>query len=275
MLNIIDSAITNKERDYVSFSELYLFDSCPYKHHQNYNLKKDRESNFYSIFGSAIHEAIEQKWKHKNEMAWLHMAKIVCLTARLFLEENGKFAGKTPQQWVRSAFRIYNDFFPWMKKEFPDYELYDIEMELREDLENFDRQFLGYIDLIVYNAKTDHYMIIDLKTSGWGWNRQQLSDTKKLYQVVLYKHFFCKAKSIDPKKVDCCYVLLLRNPPKSMELAIKLVSQSSKERRVKNSLEWMDDTLKKIKRGIMLKSPQTCSFCICGAVPNKFAKKSK
>lgn len=263
-LQIVDPNRTNKKRDYVSFSEVHLFFQCPYKHDKAYNLGERDEYTFYTVFGSTIHEAIEQKWKHKNDLAWLRMGKIIHVVSRIFADENGKFSGKTPSQWVKAAFRIYVDFFVFIEENFPDCELYDIEMKLEEEIENFDRKFLGYIDLILYDPKKDIYHIIDLKTSGWGWGKKQLSDTKKLYQVILYKHFFCKKMKVDPKKVHTHYLLLLRNPAKSERLAIKLHSTTSGAKKVQNSVDWLNDTIKKIKMGIKLKTPATCSFCICG-----------
>lgn len=263
MIKIIDQEIARKDRDYVSFSELHLFSSCPYKHHKNYNLKERESFTFYTAFGTALHEAIEQKWKYKNDLAWLKMGKIVFLIAKFFKDEDGKFSGKTPKEWVKSAFRIYDDFFVFIREEFPDYELYDIEMELDEDIEGCSRRFKGYIDIIMYNPKKDKYLIVDLKTSGWGWNKDQLSDTKKLYQVILYKNFFCLKMNIDPKKVDTCYILLLRNPAKKKRLAIDIHPTTSGTKKVSNAVNWMIDTVKLIEKGIKLKTPSTCSFCVC------------
>lgn len=275
---IIDNKIVSESRDYISFSEIHLFSQCPYKHNQNYNLGLRDGGSFYTIFGSAIHEAIEQKWKYKNELAWLKMSKAVYLVSEAESDSSGKFPrdseyGKTPGEWTSAALRIYKDFFVWIEKEFPDCELFDIEYELNEELENFERNFKGYIDLILYNPKEDIYHIIDLKTASWGWNRKQFSDTKKLYQVILYKNFFCKKEKIDRKKVHCHYVLLLRSPAKDQKLAVKLHSVTSGNRKIENSVTWMEETLKKIKRGIKLKTPQTCSFCSCGKKINRWNKK--
>lgn len=273
-MKVIDSSVVNKEREHVSFSEIYLFYKCPFKHHTNYNLGERDASNFYAMFGTSLHEAIEEKWKNGNELAWIKMGKRIHLAARLFSEDEGAtYMGMSPSQWVSAGLRIYKDFFPWFEENFPDCELYDMELELKRPLEGFDRHFLGFIDLIVYNKKEDIYHVIDLKTTKWGWGKWQLSDTQKLYQVILYKHFFCEMKNIDPKKVQCHYVLLLREPPKKIKHAIKIHSVTSGPKKISNSIEWMNNTLASIKRGIILKKPQTCSFCICGAAVNKFTKK--
>ena len=272
-MKIVNSEVVNKERKHVSFSEIYLHDKCPFKHHKSYNLGEREDSNFYAMFGTSLHEAIEEKWKNGNELAWIKMTKRILLAAEYFAEGEKKYQNKTPQQWAKAGLRIYRDFFPWFKENFPDCELYDMEMRIDESFEGFERNFVGYIDLIVYDKKEDIYHIIDLKTAGWGWGKKQLQDTQKLYQVILYKYFFCKIKKIDAANVKCHYVLLLRDPPKSKKYAMVIHSVTSGARKVNNAVSWVEKTLKRIKRGIILKSPATCSFCICGAAENKFLKK--
>lgn len=263
-LKIVDFDRVNQNRDYISFSEIHLFSSCPFKHDLTYNQGIRDDGSFYTMYGSALHEAIEQKWKYKNDLAWLRMGKIVYLVSKLNSDETNKFAKKTPSEWVQSSLRIYKDFFPWMEENFPDCELFDIEYELKEPLEGFNRHFKGYIDLILYNSKEDIYHIIDLKTSGWGWGKDQLSDTKKLYQVILYKSFFCNKENIPREKVKCHYLLLLRGPPKNKS-SIVLHSMTSGNKKLLNAEQWMYETLELVKKGIKLKNPSTCSFCTCGA----------
>lgn len=269
---------TVKVRKHFSFSELYLFSTCPYKHHQNYILGIRSKGNFFSIFGSAIHKAIEQKWKYKNELAWLEMGKTIYLVTQAQADEQGLFPkdspnGKTPAEWVQAAFRIYRDFFEWVEENFPGCELFDIEYPLEESIEDQDKKFKGYIDMILYDRKEDIYHIIDLKTASYGWNKEQLSNTKKLYQVIFYKHFFSIKEKIPKDKIQCHYILLLRTPGKKTKHAVYKHSVTSGDRKIKNALEWMKETLDKINMGIMLKMPSTCNFCDCGENVNRWNKK--
>lgn len=245
----------DKIRDYVSFSELHLFEQCPYKHYKSYVLGEREPHNIFSAFGTAVHGGIERKWKHKIENAWITVGKIIVLFCRYHNEDY--------KPWIKSAFRIYKDFFPWMEENFPDCELYDIEFKLEEPIDNFEKNFLGYIDLILYDRKKDIYHILDLKTASWGWNTKQLSDTKKLYQVILYKKFFCAKNQIDEKKVQCHYLLLLRNPAKNKKQALILHSITSGEKKIQNAIDWMMEVVEGIKAGNKIKKPIGCSFCIC------------
>lgn len=278
-LKIINDDIVNKERKYVSFSEVYLFSTCPWKHHDSYNLNNREGDKFWGIFGNAIHKAIEDKWKNQKDSSWITMGKVINLAAQFFSDSDGKFPGKgahnrlAPQEWVKSAFRIFDDFFKFIKKEFPDYELYDIEYELYEPLEGHEKKFKGYIDLILYNPKKDIYEIIDLKTSNYGWRRREYADTKKLYQVILYKDFFCRKEGISRDKVNCHYLILVRLPSKKKKFAMNLYSITSGNRKMSNARDWMMTTLSKIESGIKIKNPANCKYCNCGARYNKWTKK--
>lgn len=244
-----------KERDYVSFSEIHLFEQCPYKHHKRYVLGEKDPHTIYSAFGTAIHSGIEKRWKYNIQNSWITIGKIIVLFCKYYDDDY--------RPWIKSAFRIFKDFFPWMEENFPGCELYDIEFKLEEPIEGFDRKFLGYIDLILYDPKNDIYHILDLKTAGWGWGTKQVSDTKKLYQVILYKKFFCAKQGIPLQKVKCHYLLLLRNPAKTKERALTLHSVTAGEKKIQNATDWMMDTIDKLKSGSQIKSPATCSFCIC------------
>lgn len=245
---------------------MHLFSQCPYKHHKSYVLGERELHNIFSAFGTAVHGAIENKWKHKVQNPWITMGKMIALYCQYIDEDH--------RPWLKSAFRIYKDFFPWMEKNFPGCELYDIEFKLEETVEGIDKLFLGYIDLILYDPKKDIYHVIDLKTSGWGWGKKQKQDTIKLYQAPIYKKFFCEKMNIDPKKVDCHYVLLLRSPAKTQELALDLFSVTSGPKKMKNIDAWMKDCVKKMAMKQRIKKPQTCSFCVCGLVKKKPKKKA-
>ena len=180
-----------RKRDYISFSEIHLFSQCPYKHYKRYTLGEKEPGTIFTFFGTAVHNSIENKWKNGIQNSWITLGKIISLYC--------DYADEDHVTWIKSAFRIYKDFFIWIDENFPSCQLYDIEFKLEEPIKGCDRKFLGYIDLILYDPEKDIYHILDLKTSSWGWNKQQLSDTLKLYQVILYKKFFCEKMNIDPK----------------------------------------------------------------------------
>lgn len=251
------------ELDRVSFSRALTFYRCPYRHHLDYILKKDKEDTVYTVFGTLIGEALEQKKKYNNNLAWLTFAKKFFR----FLVENDwhelvKEKDRDWRNWVRAGFQIYNDVFIFLEDKFPGYELVDFEHELYEPIEGTNMKFKGYIDFII--KWQDKYYIMDFKTVSSFYFWKQNADTYKLYQVALYKHFFCAKTGIDPSIVETSYMLLRRNYEKD-KFSVELYEQTSGPKKLSNSIEWLKKQAAGIESGIRIKRVDTCDFCSCGA----------
>lgn len=244
-------------KKHVSFSEIKVFDECAYRWYLIYDQGHRQGDTVHTIFGSLIHKSIDDKKRGQNN-TWISFGKSFLRWAAKNTDEKS-FAKHTPKEWVLQGFKIYHEVFDWLEETFPKYELVQSELQLFEKIENIDLCFKGFIDLVIKD-KDGFYHVIDFKTTDWGWDAEKKSDTKKLYQVILYKKFFCQKYQIDPKLVKTHYVLLKRNPSKNSPRS-ELFTISSGEKKVENATEWLQDSALSISKKIKMKNRYACKWC--------------
>ena len=255
------------EKQHISFSEAYTFFKCPYNHNLQYVLNKRSEETIFTVFGKLIGEMIEARKKANDNFAFdVFKEKLL---KWIDINPNIIRADKEPEpinkkEWLDAAERIYNELFVFLDKEFPGYEVLEFEFPIYEDVPNYSLKFKGYVDFIIKHE--DKIWILDFKTTKRSWDKETLSNTEKLYQVTLYKKFFCNIFEIDPKKVETAYLLLKRDPKKD-ECAIEIIKTTSGKIKVNNSIEWLKEQAEGIGAGIKLKKTNTCAFCQCGSAP--------
>lgn len=263
------------DRPHVSFSEAYTFYKCHYNHWLNYRERKPREDTIYTIFGKSVGHALERYKKNNVKNSWISIGKDIVY----FLADNGEWSEYVKEEdrdwrkWSRSGFRVFKETLEFLDKNYPNWELIDFEYELFEPIDGSTKKFKGYIDIIFkWNGKI---YIFDFKTCSWGWDKEKRQNTQKLYQVILYKYFYCLKHNIDPNLVECGYLLLKRTPAKSDKTSVELFEQSSGKVKLNNSIEWLKEQAVGIDAGMNLKLKDTCEFCSCGAAPKKFFRRSK
>ena len=81
----------------------------------------------------------------------------------------------------------------------------------------------GFIDIVMYDERTDRYKIYDIKTSTRGWNKWQKADKNKTSQMVLYKTYFAKQYNIDVEKIDIEYFIVRRKIMHDTEWPMKRI----------------------------------------------------
>lgn len=272
-----------KDRDYTSFNELYTQATCPWKWYDTYVLGHRSQDSIFTIFGSATGVAIEQYILHNNKQSWLTYIKSILKFVRnnpAPQEELDKTAFKDwckkqeidisqksyelycKKVHCKAALKIYKDLVHYFANDLKDWDVVSFEIPLLEAIEDIDLNFKGYIDCILKHKTEDRYKIIDFKTCGQGWFKEQRGDTEKLYQVILYKKFWCALNKIETSKVDCGYLLLKRMPSKN-ESAVEMFDITSGDKKLKNAEVWMLQTLRGIFQQQKIKTPQTCNFCVC------------
>jgi hypothetical protein len=257
-----------EDRPHVSFSEAYTASCCPYKHWEQYRLKKPQEDTIYTVFGKAVGESIEKYKKYGQKMSWISIGKKIF---RFVLDhgwpEKMEEKDRDWRVWTRAGLRIFKDTLEFLDEEFPWWELIDFEYPIYEEILGRGKKFKGFIDLIFkWNGKI---YIIDFKTTASGWFKQQLEDTHKLYQVTLYKYFYCLKTGTDPSNVETAYLLLKRKPAKKATTSVQLLEQTSGKVKMGNAVSWLSKQIELIETGIKIKSPTTCSFCVCGLAKRK------
>lgn len=256
--------------NYVSFSELSVYNDCPFKWHLTYQKGHRSGDTIHTVFGNAIHDAIDKKFtSNEIKYPWISMGKKIYRfvrdnpTDRWIFEkdENGKKiqVNQDPKEWVRSAFSIFNQIFGWLEKEFPQYELVASEIRMMDPLfENPDYYFKGFIDLVIKHEKKFH--LIDFKTCNKDWSPQKRKDPIRKYQIQLYKENFCRANHIHPDEVLTYFLLLKRNPAKTKG-HFELIKSPSEKKNLKEATGWAKKQLRLLDKGFKMKKRGKCHFC--------------
>lgn len=251
-------------RPHVSFSEILVYFRCCFQHHLKYIQKIPQEDTIFTVYGKAVGEALERYRKYEKRTSWILMSKKIF---RFILDNGfGEYVSEKDQDWrfwVKSAFRVFEDTIDFLDQKYPGYELIDFEYPLYEDVEGTNKKFKGYIDIIIKH--NDKIYIIDFKTTSSFFMWKKKADTHKLYQVVLYKYFYCQKTGTDPNDVETAYLLLNRKPSKKDKSSVELVETTSGIKKMNNAVEWMKEQINGIDAGIKIAKVDTCEFCICGA----------
>lgn len=217
----------------ISYSEMSVYNTCPYKWKAQY---VDRiipyTPNIYLVFGTAIHETI-QEWLHVlyedsvKAANNIDLHKIFYNKLTVTYKEEFNKNNKTHFSDSQEMEMFYLDgihILDYLKKHRTKYfirkRMYLVDDEvllyykIKEGL-----YFKGYLDLVFYNELLEEWVILDIKTSTKGWKSYAKKDMNKLAQLLLYKKFFSEQFKIPLDKVKISYFIVKRRIPKDAEYA--------------------------------------------------------
>jgi ATP-dependent exoDNAse (exonuclease V) beta subunit len=237
---------------HISFSELKTWDECPYKQKLSY---VDRvnvfEGNEYTAFGTSLHEVAEkllvEDIKNPVEVFNHDFSKRL---KELNIDESKDLV----KGMYRQAPVLIENILPALNEYFEDYEVVSTEEMLYEDIENYNPKFKGYVDLVIKSG--DKYHVIDWKTCSWGWDTKRKSDRMTTYQLTLYKHFFAKKHSIDPKDIETHFALMKRTAKKNV---IEIFRVTSGAKKTENALKLLNKALYNIEKNNFIKNRLSCT----------------
>jgi RecB family exonuclease len=218
-----------------------MWSSCPqqYKLHYIDGLSQST-SNIHSVFGSAMHETLQEyldkclrisksqadkmmdlKEMLKNKMKDFYLKELEQYQKHIstkeemieFLED-----GNLILDYFQKP-KNFNNFFS-----LKDDELVAIEQPINTKiLENVN--FLGFIDFIVRNKKNGKYRVIDFKTSTKGWSKYQKADPIKNTQILLYKKFYAEMLNISQDMIEVEFIILKRKVSENTDYNIPRISR--------------------------------------------------
>ena len=212
----------------VSFSQYSMWHSCPQQYKLSYIDKLgENSSNIHSIFGTAMHETLQNYLEKCLRISKSQADKMIDLNEYLkermkdsYLKETGGEIGNTTictkeemvefledgnvlLDWFQKP-KNFNKFFS-LKHD----ELVAIEQPINTKItENVN--FMGFIDLVIRDTFNGRYRIIDFKTSTRGWSKYQKSDAVKNSQILLYKKFYAELLNISEDVIDVEFIILKR-----------------------------------------------------------------
>jgi len=259
---------------HISYSEWRNWHICPHYHKLTYIDKVTQfEGNIFTAFGKAMHTVCEFTLTSPSE--YRQSGKIESLIAEQFVKELKSLPRPARQdakdnfdlkEWLQAGRDIIPDLYRCLADKFgklgEDWEVLKAEEQLYVPITEFteaEKNFKGFIDLVVYSRKDEKVHLIDWKTCSWGWKREKKNDKILAYQLVFYKHFYAQKYEVDPKDVDCHFVLLKRTakPGKKAEF----VRVTAAKKRTTDALNALTKALHNITKENYIKNRNACTNC--------------
>ena len=259
---------------HISYSEWKNWHICPHYHKLTYIDKVTQfEGNIFTAFGKALHTVCEYTLtspeKYRKAGAIEALVKAQFLKELKALPEGEQQRAKRDfklKEWLVSGLEIVPDLYRCLTEKFgklgEDWEVLKAEEQLYVPITEFteaEKKFKGFIDLVVYSKKDEKIHLIDWKTCSWGWKREKKSDTILAYQLVYYKHFYARKYEVDPKDVDCHFVLLKRTAKAGKKAEFVRVTAAKK--RTTDALNALTKALHNINKQNYIKNRNACTNC--------------
>ena len=257
-------------KPHISFSELFAWKECPYRHKLIHIEKLGSfEASPYLGFGTGVHASCEHYIESREidkELAFKEIDDYwdenqEDITA--YVKANG-FCKYSPEreQWKQIASDILDDVPRFLDETFPGWKGVRAEEDLYESIQGDEMQFKGFIDAVIINKNKKgqpKVWLLDWKTAGWGWRPQKKQDFNYQMQLLLYKHFWAAKHNIDPKDVKIGFVLLKRDGKNGKRC--ELVEISGSEAKVEKATKVVRSMLAAVRKGFFPKNYSECRWC--------------
>ena len=211
----------------ISYSQMSIFRGCPYRWKLQYKDKiRKFTSSIHTVFGTAIHEVIQHYLDVMYETSGANADKINL--EELFQE---KFIGEYQKQYksnknqhfssaeeMREFFEDGVGILDWFKKKRSKYFSKrgyhlvgcEIPIVIAPNKMYNNVLYMGYLDVVIYNEKTNTFKIIDIKTSTKGWRDQDKKNEDKQFQLLLYKQFFSEQYNVPLDDIEIEFFIVKR-----------------------------------------------------------------
>jgi hypothetical protein len=211
----------------ISFSQFNIYNNCPHQYKLLYidKLKKDTLPNIQMVFGTAIHNTIQ------NYLDILYN-KSVTEADQINLKEYFKSQFKTIYSEYKKQFNTHistaqemQEFFDdgikildYIKKKRKEYfnpkneSLIGIEVPINISPDSKRKNIIWrcHLDIVIHDKSNNKLRIIDLKTSYMGWKDKDKKDFSKTSQLVIYKEYFAKQYGFPRDNIEIEYIILKR-----------------------------------------------------------------
>ncbi len=212
----------------ISYSQMFIFRSCPYRWKLQYKDKIKRfTSSIHTVFGTAIHESMQYYLDYAYEKSFAAADRDIDL--KKYFQE--KYISEYQLQYKKNDNSHFSDanemreFFEdgvaileWFKKKrtryFSKKGTYlvgcEIPIVIAPNKMLNSVLYMGYLDVVTYHEATETFKIIDIKTSTGGWNDYAKKSEDKQFQLLLYKQYFSEQYGIPLDKIEIEFFILKR-----------------------------------------------------------------
>jgi putative RecB family exonuclease len=246
-------------RDYISWSALSTFRTCPLKYKFRYidGLPEESASSAL-VFGTGIHTAVEQHFQallsgdpkpdleamlFAYRSAWLpHDPDAIQFGSTETRASLDALASKMLAAFLSSPTASVQG------------RVLGVEEEIRGMLVEGTPDLYGRVDLLTEDS--DSLVITDIKTSRGKWSQEQVEDGSE--QLLLYSHL---ASEISPgKKIATRFLVLTKTKEPVIEEHVREVNTAA----VKRTLAGVERVWRAIESGVFYPAPSTVACAGCG-----------
>ena len=207
----------------ISYTQVSMFNQCPHRWKLNYIDKiAVRESSIHLIFGTAMHEVLQNyftiMYEHSAKMADEFDSETFLYTRLTETFKKEKESCEVFNITQEEMIEFYQDgltILDWFKKHRGEYftkrgyKLIGCEIPVDLDISN-NVKWIGYLDLVIHDTIHDVIKIYDIKTSTKGWNKWMKTDKNKTDQLLYYKKFYSKQYNHPIDKIEVEYFIVKR-----------------------------------------------------------------
>ncbi|MCX7432434.1 MAG: PD-(D/E)XK nuclease family protein [Planctomycetia bacterium] len=246
-------------RDYVSWSAISTFRTCPLKYKFRYVDGLPEESvSAALIFGTGIHSAVEQHFQailsgeerpnverlmFAYRSAWLpHDPDAIQFGSAETRASLDALAGKMLTAFLNSPAASVQG------------RVLGVEEEIRGMLVEGVPDLYGRVDLLTEDS--DSLVITDIKTSRGKWSAEQIEDSSE--QLLLYSHLASEISA--GKTIQTRFLVLTKTKEPVIEEHVREVTPAA----VKRTLAGVESVWRAVQAGVFYPAPSTISCSSCG-----------
>jgi putative RecB family exonuclease len=246
-------------RDYVSWSAISTFRTCPLKYKFRYIDGLPEESvSAALIFGTGIHSAVEQHFQailSGEEQPDVERLMFAYRSAWLPHDPDAIQFGSTETRASLDglAAKMLTAFLASPAASVQGRVL-GVEEEIRGMLVEGVPDLFGRVDLLTEDSES--LVVTDIKTSRGRWSAEQVEDSGE--QLMLYSHL---ASEISPgKKIATRFLVLTKTREPQIEEHVREVDPAA----VKRTLAGVERVWRAIESGVFYPAPSTVGCAGCG-----------
>jgi putative RecB family exonuclease len=246
-------------RDYISWSAISTFRTCPLKYKFRYVDRLSEESvSSALVFGTGIHTAVEQHYQallSGDPKPDIERLMFAYRSAWLPHDPDAIQFGSTETRASLDALaaRMLTAFLNSPAASVSGRVL-GVEEEIRGMLVKGMPDLYGRVDLLTEDSES--LVVTDIKTSRSKWSAEQVEDSGE--QLLLYSHL---ASEISPgKKIATRFLVLTKTKEPVIEQHVREVNPTA----VKRTLASVERVWRAIESGVFYPAPSTMNCSGCG-----------
>ena len=215
-----ETVTTKRKSKTVSYSQYAMWLKCPFQWKLSYvDYLAPYEATLNTAFGDGIHHALQifLAALYNQGATAADSLDTIALFTTAFDESLKNVKNPKPEEveGFRADARVILDHVtsPAIRmKHFPSkmYEVLGIELPLEIPIRGGAITYKGYLDIVFRDKITKKILILDFKTSTFGWNKWQKTDRTKIDQLLLYKRFYNQLYKIPMTDIDIEFFILKR-----------------------------------------------------------------